>query len=611
MLNKNLRRKKIIIGISILLALAGAVLAWRYLIPNNSVWEKTFPLAQTHEHSYSLRVKFEKPLYYAAVPAAVQGTVEILRDGVSLADLTTDPDGKTGVNFTAFSYTEGHYMQPNALFEAAGVNKYDANNFNPKIKLSITPRQAPKQAKASNYRLMSYAYSAQALKDWQYDYKNQTDKITGSLTFDRGYAQFGYLYGDAAPGAVVDFRIEVLLKGQPIVVEHPVKFNQQPNWSTKVYRQSAEGIYYDVTLTPFLRKVKYFPTKDGVAVDVNAGVQTRIEKAVRVKITARNSRTGKIETNPFQRVKLSVLPLFLVSDSSTPTPIEYPGQLTYQGVSREEQLPEYWKQIMSDPYGEGKSNQEDKAYWDNTNMVQEDDVYLSRLLSSQGLVENLKLFNPGFDPVFWFSYRNIPAEYLNAQPKLQIDLDLINGQGEALFLPNSKYGDEDVLRSYMVQKGLDDKTVEQELTKAEINEQLKNFVWPKVVMTVQPTNYYLAGYLSCGDNSGLNQYGDWSLPTMSFREQADIQCPALPDSSYNFLDETWHQDSSLVNQRYTVVPLTPDMLSRADRSLPAPNRFWSIIWFAITSQIAQLVLGITIISIVAIRRRRGRKSPTA
>jgi len=457
---------------------------------------------------------------------------------------------------------------------------------------------------------MSYAYSAQALKDWQYDYKNQTDKMTGSLTFDRGFAQFSYLYGDAAPGKVVDFKLEILLSGQPIVVEHPIKFTQRPNWSTKVYRKSVEGIYYDVTLTPYLRKVRYSPTKNGMYIDGGA-VSTRIEKAVRVKVIARNSRTGKIETNPFQRVKLSVLPLFLVNDSATSTPIEYPGQLTYQGVSRAEALPEYWKAIMSDPYGEGKSDQGELAYLDNTRMVKEDDVYLSRLLSANGMVENLQLFNQGFDPTFWFSYRNIPAEYLNARPRVQIDFDLINGQGEALFLPNSKYGDKDVLREYMVQKGLDDKTVEQELTKAEINEQLKNFIWPKVVMTVQPTNYYLAGYQSCGDDSGVNQYKAWALPDVSFRQQSDLQCPALPDKSYNFLNETWRKDSSLVSQRYTVVPLTPDMLSRADRSLPAPSRFWQIIWFAITSQLAQLALGITIISIVAIKRRRGRKSPKA
>lgn len=618
MLNKKLRRKKIIIGISILLAIAGAVLAWRYLMPmpSNSVWEKTFPLAQTHEHNYSLRVKLEKPLYYVAVPAAVQGTVEVLRDGVSLADLTADPAGKTGVNFVAVTYVDG-YKRPNALLEAAGV-KNDSRNFDPTVKISIIPRQAPTKTRAGDYRLMSYAYSAQALKDWQYDYKNQTDKITGNLTFDRGYAQFSYLYGDAAPGAVVDFHIEVLLRGQPIVIDHPIKFTQRPNWSTKVYRQSAEGIYYDVTLTPFLRKVRYFPTEDGMAVDAEAGVRTRIEKAVKVKITARSSVTGKIETNPFQRVKLSVLPLFLVNDSSAPVRIEYPGQLTYQGVSRSEQLPEYWKEIMSDPYGEGTSDPGELAYWDNTSIVREDDVYLSRLLSANGMVEQLKLFNPGFDPVFWFSYRNIPVEYLNARPRVQIDLDLINGQGEALFLPNSKYGDKDVLRSYMVQKGLDDKTIEQELTKAEINDQLKNFVWPKVVMTVQPTNYYLAGYLSCGDDSGLNQYSDWQLPNepewsssaksgnMSFRKQADLQCPALPGSDYNFLNRTWHKDSGLVSQRYTVVPLTPEMLSRAERSLPAPNRFWQIIWFAITSQLAQLILGLASIIVVTIKRRRGR-----
>ncbi|MBN2585347.1 hypothetical protein JXA59_01720 [Patescibacteria group bacterium] len=606
MLNKKLRRKKIIIGIFILLAIAGAMLAWRYLMPSNGAWEKTFPLAQTTEHSYSLRVKLERPLYYVAVPAAVQGTIEVLRDGVSLADLTADPDGRTGVNFVAISYIDG-YMRPTALYEAAGIDKYNSRDFDPTIKLSITPHQAPTKAKAGNYRLMSYAYSAQALKEWQYDYKNQTDKITGNLTFDRGFAQFGYLYGDAAPGSVVDFHIEVLLSGKPIVIDHPIEFTQRPNWNTRVYRQSTEGIYYDVTLTPFLRKVRYLPTEDGMAIDADAGVRTRIEKAVRVKVIARNSVTGKIETNPFQRVKLSVLPLFLVSDSATPTPIEYPGQLTYQGVSRSEQLPEYWKQILSDPYGEGITDPDEMAYWDNTSMVREDDVYLSRLLSANGLVEGLSLFNFGFDPTFWFSYRNIPAEYLNAQPRVQIDLDLINGQGEALFLPNSKYGDKDVLREYMVQKGLDDKTVEQELTKAEINDQLKNFVWPKVVMTVQPTDYHLVGYQSCGSDSGVDQYSDRALPDMSFREQADIQCPALPSSDYHFLNRTWHKDSSLVSQRYTVVPLTPDMLSRAERSLPAPNRLWSIIWLAITSQLAQLILGITLIIVIS-RRQRGRKS---
>jgi len=587
----------------VLLVIAGGILAWRYLLPNGGAWEKTFPLAQTNEHSYTLRVRFEKPLYYAAVPAATLSTIEVLKDGVSLADLTADPDGQTGVNFAAWSYVEA-YKQPNALLEAAGV-KDNTRDFDPQIKLAITPRQDPKQSGKDNYRLMSYAYSAQALKDWQYDYKNKTDKITGSLTFDRGYAQFGYLYGDAAPGSVVDFHIEVQLKGQPIVVDHAIQFTQRVNWSTRVYRESAEGVYYDVTLTPFLRKVRYSPTQDGIYTD-EGRVSTRIEKAVRIKVIARNSKTGKIEADPFRRVKLSALPLFLVDDSAPATKIEYPGQLTYQGVSREEALPEYWKEIMSDPYGEGKSDPEEKAYWDTISTVNEDDVYLSRLISSQGLVEGSGLFNWGFDPIFWFSYRDVPAEYLNAKPKVQIDLDLINGQGEALFLPNSKYGDKDVLRSYMVEEGVDDKTVEQELTKAEINEELKNFVWPKVVMTVQPTNYYLTGYRSCGDDNGLYQYNDYSLPDNSFREQADLQCPALPGSDYNFLDRSWHKDSSLVNERYTVVPLTPEMLSRAERSLPAPDRIWSIIWLAISSQFAQLILGIIIISIVVIKRRYGR-----
>jgi hypothetical protein len=465
---------------------------------------------------------------------------------------------------------------------------------------------------------MTYAYSAQATKDWQYDYKNQTDKITGTLSFDRGYAKFGYLYGDARTGATVDFHLEISLGGKPFVIDQPIIFDQPLKWNTRVYNQSSAGIYYDVELVPYLRKVKFQVLDERDAsgqIKRDAYVGTRIEKAVRVKITARNSLTGKVETNPFQRVKLKVLPLFLVNDQAKAA-IEFPGQLTYQTVTRNEALPEYWKEIINDP--DAEVDPEEQAYWESAGMVTEDDVYLSRLLNVKGIIEQIIPFNWGLDPTYWLSYRQIPTEYLNATPRLQLDFDLINGQGEAIFLPNSKYGDKDVLRSYMVGQGLDETAVEQELTNAEINEQLKDFVWPKVIITVQPENYYIAGYQSCGQTAGLTKADDFPLPaeankyepytSKSFRAQESIQCPARNDSSDSFLYRDWQKNSQLADKLYTVVPLTAELMSQPDEQTPtAVPLYRFILWLFVSLQLLHLILGLIVITRLAKKRPQSGK----
>lgn len=613
--NQKLRRnKKMWRWLWLPILMLGVMFGWSYFANRQSeTWEKIIPLRKTDQHQYALKVRLAPPIYAKAVASSIEGTVEITRDGVSLAELTADPMGRTGVNFTNVSYVDS-YRIPEALMEAAGVTN-STRNFDPKINLVITPAQTIAYDNEKDRRLMTYAYSPQATKTWTYDYKDQTDKISGVLTFTRGYVNFGYVYGDAQPGAKVNFRMEVTLGGAPIVIERDVQFKRAPNWSTNVYQRVSGDVRYKVDLIPFLRKVRYFGRSDSGLIKGDEGVQTRIEKAIRVKVTAYNTRTGKIDTNPYQRVKLTAIPLFLVNDRE-PAAIEFPGQLTYMGVPRQEELPEYWKDILSDPFGEGQSDQGERAIWDATRIVTEDDVYLARLLESDGLVEQLQTFNRGFDPLYWMSYRQVPVEYLNATPRTQIDFDLVNGSGEALFLPNSRYGDKDVLRSYMIQVGLDDKTVEQELTKAEIDEELKDFIWPKVVLTVQPTNYYLNGYQACGNVTGLSQYTDRSLPeepewssatrtaNRSFRKQADIQCPTRVNSEYNFLYKTWYKGSQFANTNYTVVPLTDDMLSRANAPLPLKRGwYWPITWFMLTSHAARMIVGLGWIMWVIIKRR--------
>jgi hypothetical protein len=113
--------KKALTGILIITAVvAGLALVWWYWPKPSAIWEKTFDLTKTAEHTYALRVSFAKPIYSPIVPNAIEGTVEVLRDGVSLADLTADPAGKTGVRFPSITYIEG-YRKPDALLEAAGV----------------------------------------------------------------------------------------------------------------------------------------------------------------------------------------------------------------------------------------------------------------------------------------------------------------------------------------------------------------------------------------------------------------------------------------------------------------------------------------------------------
>ncbi|RLC37706.1 hypothetical protein DRH29_01295 [candidate division Kazan bacterium] len=587
---KKKNNPKIILAVIGLLIVAG--LAGWQLYPRSVIMAEDRALVkQTNEHTYELLVKFEKPIYHSIIKSSVRAEIYLLEDGQPVSEIPEE---------------FGSDLSP--------------------VHLNITPIESSainREANSNDWKMMTYLRSPQAQSEWKFDYLNGTDTLSGTLglaakytpvynvyrrEFTNGYAEFEYIYGNAMNVPDVLFEIEAVFLGGFGKIERIIRFDPPPLPNELVDAKviSAGDFYYDVEIIPTwqnttynlyytfteLEKSKMWFEKKNLDEYYDQLVRNIPERVLKIKIISRDKATGEINTNPYQRVKVEMVPLFYV-DAEDDTHFEFPGRLVGQYSRSVTAMPDYAADLGF------------------TGLIETmQDVYLSGILNSRG--ESVRVFANGkpvvgYDPVHWFAYHSIPSgKHTDPFRRVQLDVDLVDGVGEVVFNPNLQYADANVITQRVIEDGGSEDMAQKIIRNAGINEAVKNKSMPQVIITIRPENYNLRGYSKCGHRLTSNTLK--SIPTGSYREQAEICLPdkAASQRDSEFLYQKWMDDESIKERVYTAVALSPDDLLRSDVPIEplAPKQVISwILILAVLSQVIQVIGG----SVILIVQRRKQK----
>ncbi|MFH0905352.1 MAG: hypothetical protein V1826_01370 [bacterium] len=561
----SLKQKKILGWAALGLVIAGALVWWVWLKPAPAIEDRTL-IKKTDEHTYELGWKFTKPIYADIVQSSIQGDIFLLADGQRVNEV------------------------PVGLFTERGSNLV--------VNISATPAESKKSVTASGrWEMLTYLASpsperssAPPSLNYQFDFTNGTDALSGTLQnltvatndqspfyFSRypaaGLIHFEYVYGNSRAVPEVNFRAEVQFVGGTSQLAKTIHFDPPPLIGDvrgiKVH--SDQNFYYDVELVPTSWRVKYnkYTLNDGCYKDESCIVDVD-EEAVLIRVTARNKLTGKIETNPYQRVKIRAIPLFYVNPEDN-THFEFPGRLFPKLSQRFSDFPDWFKEFVRQLDSEGS------ATADNLGTITHlDDTFVSRWANV----------------FYWFAYHKIPSDkYTDSQQVSEMDIDLVDGYGETLFLLNTHYADADVITQWVNDPITFEATIEKEakdqiVRDAAINAKLKGQGYPHVLITVQPTNYYLKGEPLCA--GGYASTGE-------YRELAKICLPekTAAETNRDFLYRSWRPGSTLTDQVYTIVAMSPEELLRSDEVMKVTRKHfwpWSVLLF-LAAQVAKLLIG--------------------
>lgn len=235
-------------------------------------------VAETADHEYSLRVSFDQPYINPRFGSKTVGTLELLEDGQPVTEPPKDDQGKlilpelsvavslygASINLPTEFVPIGKSYNSGAL-----VPTYDHH-----ILLPVTNIYAPEGVR---------------------DHYNQGDGIDlsdGKATFEFNY--FGMRH---SPYLQITFHAGY---ATPFSLSKTLCFADQvssniPKVIDNLRQQTKTEFYYSVSATP---------------AQLNDNKTTR----VKLEITARDAKTNKVDTNPFQRVEINAVPLSQTTD---------------------------------------------------------------------------------------------------------------------------------------------------------------------------------------------------------------------------------------------------------------------------------------------------------
>lgn len=245
---------------------------------------------KTKDHEYKLRASFDQPYVNPGFGSRLTGKIELLEDGKPVTEPPKDSQGK--LVFPELSVPVYLY---GALIQVPTELDPDKYKFNWWPTQSAPSGSDFKLVPVLDYRIpypVTHIYAPGGVGKQSSTYQGWTiDLSQGSATFELNY--FGLRY---APYLQLAFGpgYTSMRVAKTLCFADQVSSNI-PKVTDSLAQQTKKDTYYGVSSAP---------------------VQLANNKTTRVKleVTARNAKTNKVETNPFQRVEINAVSLGQVTD---------------------------------------------------------------------------------------------------------------------------------------------------------------------------------------------------------------------------------------------------------------------------------------------------------
>ena len=245
--------------------------------------DKTVKSYKYSGHEYSLRITLDQPSISPMIGASVTGRVELLQDGQPVREV---PEGLWGYRFTGGLGFSGD-TPPSVQLSTV---------LRPKVgKLSRVIGASVSSDHGAEQKYTTSLYSPQAGQTVTRNGKTTT--ISG-LDLSSGSAEFTYTYGGGREIPYIQFEASTVLNAwyAGMSTNHGIYFEDQLQGSVTTPQLAYVGkgdLYYDVKVTP--QPVK---ATDKVS-----------QQVLKIEVTSRDTKTGQINTNPYQAVDISLVPV--------------------------------------------------------------------------------------------------------------------------------------------------------------------------------------------------------------------------------------------------------------------------------------------------------------
>jgi len=238
-------------------------------VPSNTVIKH-----QAVGHEYALRVSFEKP-YISPVPgSSIKGEIQLLMDGRPIINIPRDSSGNLNLKLPQIAvHIDGVGIQSKISYLGQSNNIVVSSTHNP---FPITQIYSPQADPLPNVTMIG-----SRLQGYKASY----------IDLSRGKAEIELFYFGERTAPYISLRFNDRFSS--MATTKILCFEDQANprvSSPKIDTQAKGEFYYDVSVVP-------------------ASLQSGHQQDIKISIVARNSRTGRVDTNPYQRVNIWAYPL--------------------------------------------------------------------------------------------------------------------------------------------------------------------------------------------------------------------------------------------------------------------------------------------------------------